>query len=113
MVVTDSLDIEGVRTTLSSRAWAELYPKANATGSYVNRLIGQGAIIVGKSKTTQFSAGTEWLDFQSPVNPRGDGYQESTGSSAGAAAALAGYAWLDHAVGGDCMYSCSLKRDRV
>lgn len=113
MVVTDSFDIEGVRSTWSSRAWAELYSAANASGSYVRRLIDQGAIIVGKSKTTQFSTGTEWIDFQSPINPRGDRYQQSTGSSAGAAAALAGYPWLDHAVGGDCMSQYFMKWDCV
>lgn len=103
MALPDTFDIEGVRTTLSSRAWAELYPEATANGPYVKELLDQGAVIVGKTKTTQFSAGTEWVDFQSPINPRGDRYQESSGSSTGAAASLAGYDWLDYAVGEDCM----------
>lgn len=102
--LTDAFDIEGVRTTLSSRAWAELYPAATSNGPYVSDLLEQGAIIVGKTKTTQLLAGNEWVDFQSPLNPRGDQYQEPSGSSTGAAASLAGYPWLDFAIGGDGKY---------
>lgn len=102
MSLKDNFDIEGVRTTLSSRAWAELYPAATTNGPFVKHLLDQGAIIVGKTKTTQLSAGNEWVDFQSPINPRGDRYQEPSGSSTGAAASLAGYSWLDFAVGGEC-----------
>lgn len=102
----DIFDIKGARTTLSSKAWAELYPAANETAPYVKRLLDLGAIVVGKTKTTQFSTAMEWVDFQSPTNPRGDMYQEPSGSSTGAAASLAGYAWLDHAIGGDCKLLC-------
>lgn len=101
----DTFDIEGVRTTLSSRAWAELYPAAADNGPYVKHLLDQGAIIVGKTKTSQLLAGNEWVDFQSPSNPRGDQYQEPSGSSTGAAASLAGYPWLDYAIGGDSKWS--------
>ncbi|ROW08437.1 hypothetical protein VMCG_03147 [Cytospora schulzeri] len=97
----DTFAAEGVKTTLSSRAWAELYPAANASAAYVQKLLDLGAVVVGKTKTTQFAAGSEWVDVHSPVNPRGDGYQEAGGSSVGAAASLAGYGWLDYAVGGD------------
>ncbi|KAJ4396444.1 hypothetical protein N0V93_000663 [Gnomoniopsis smithogilvyi] len=97
----DTFDIEGVRTALSSRAWAEMYPAAAENGPYVKHLLDQGAIIVGKTKSTQLLAGNEWIEFQSPSNPRGDQYQEPSGSSTGAAASLAGYPWLDYAVGGD------------
>ncbi|ROW13500.1 hypothetical protein VPNG_04455 [Cytospora leucostoma] len=99
----DTLDAEGVKTTLSSRAWAELYPAADASAAYVRALLGLGAVVVGKTKTTQLAAagGADWVDAQSPANPRGDRYQGASGSSAGAAASLAGYGWLDYAVGGD------------
>lgn len=89
-------------TTLSSKAWMELYPPAGRTAAYVQKLTELGVIIVGKTKTTQFSTAVEWVDFQSPMNPRGDCYQEPSGSSTGAAASLAGYHWLDYAIGGDC-----------
>jgi Asp-tRNA(Asn)/Glu-tRNA(Gln) amidotransferase A subunit family amidase len=87
---------------MCSRAWSQLYPAAGATAPYVKYLVDLGAIIVGKTKMTQFSTSVEWTDFHSPINPRGDCYQEPSGSSTGAAASLAGYEWLDHAVGGDC-----------
>lgn len=104
LALSDPFDIEGVKTTLSSRAWAELYPIVTSNGFYVNQLLDRGAIIVGKTKTTQFSSGMEWVDFHSPANPRADMYQISSGNSAGAAAALAGYPWLDNSVGLDGMF---------
>jgi Asp-tRNA(Asn)/Glu-tRNA(Gln) amidotransferase A subunit family amidase len=98
----DIFDVQGIKTTLSSKAWAELYPAAEKSAPYVRHLLQLGAIVVGKTKTTQFATAMEWVDFQSPTNPRGDRYQEPSGSSTGAAASLAGYDWLDHAIGGDC-----------
>lgn len=98
----DIFDLEGVKTTLSSRAWAELYGPAAKNAPYVQKLLDLGGVIVGKTKATQFSTATEWIDFQAPTNPRGDRYQDPSGSSAGAAAALAGYDWLDQSIGGDC-----------
>lgn len=89
-----------------SRAYTELYPPQEKTASYVQKLIDQGAIIVGKTKMTQFASSDEptdqWVDFHCPINPRGDEYQSPSGSSSGSAAALAGYSWLDSSVGGDC-----------
>lgn len=61
---------------------------------------------MGKTKTTQF-ADTEfptgdWVDYHCPFNPRADGYQSPSGSSAGSGAAEAAYEWLDYAIGSDC-----------
>lgn len=103
--IKETFDVGGVRTTMSSRAWAELYPAAITSAPYVRGLLDQGAVIVGKTKTTQFGTAKEWVDFHSPVNPRGDRYQDASGSSTGAAASLSGYSWLDHAVGGECKFS--------
>lgn len=100
----DTFDAQGVKTTLSSRAWAELYPAASASAPFVRRLLDLGAVVVGKTKAAQFSTGAGWVDSRSPANPRGDGYQEAGASSAGAAASLAGYEWLDYAVAGDCEF---------
>jgi Asp-tRNA(Asn)/Glu-tRNA(Gln) amidotransferase A subunit family amidase len=55
-------------------------------------------VIVGKLKTTQF-ADSEWptcdyIDYHAPSNPRADGYQTTSGSSCGSAAAVASYEWL-------------------
>jgi len=43
----------------------------------------------------------QWIDFHCPIKPRGDRYQGPSGSSAGAAAALADYDWLDESIGAD------------
>lgn len=103
--LTDPFDVQGAKTTLSSRAWSQLYPAADNSAAYVKKLLDLGAVVVGKTKTTQFSTGLQWVDHHPPVNPRGDRYHEASGSSAGAAASLAGYRWLDFAVGGDCEFS--------
>lgn len=102
--LNDNFDVRGIKSTLSSKSWAELYPAANTSASYVEDLISLGVVIVGKTKMTQFATGTEWVDFQAPTNPRGDRYQDPSGSLAGAAASLAGYDWLDYAIGGDCRF---------
>lgn len=96
----DTLDAEGARTTLGSRAWAALYPAAGASVSaqYVRELLGLGAVVVGKTRVAQFRTGEEWVDFRGPASLRGDGYQAA---GAGVGAALAGYGWIDYAVGGD------------
>jgi Asp-tRNA(Asn)/Glu-tRNA(Gln) amidotransferase A subunit family amidase len=108
--LTDTFDARGARTTLSSRAWAGLYPRAaGASAAYVRQLLGLGAVVVGKTRAAQLAAGPPaWVDFPPPANPRGDGYQDAGASSAGAAASLAGYAWLDGAVGGACEFSSPL-----
>ena len=41
------------------------------------------------------------VDDMSPIKPRGDQYQRPSGSSSGAAAALAEYSWLDQSIGAD------------
>ena len=98
------MSLKGVLTTLSSRSWSALYsaPKSS-TADYAQRLMDLGAVIVGKTKVSPLASGREWVDAQSPWNPRADQYQRSSGSSAGAGVALAGYEWLQHAVGEDGM----------
>lgn len=70
----------------------------------VQRLVDAGAVLVGKTKTSQFASGEyahDWVDYLCPFNPRGDGYMEPDCSSTGSAAAIAGYDWLDYALGSD------------
>lgn len=105
VALTDTFDVKGAKTTLSSRAWTQLYPAADASAAYVKKLLDLGAVVVGKTRTTQFTTGLQWVDHHAPVNPRGDRYHEASGSSVGVAASLAGYRWLDFAVGGDCEFS--------
>ncbi|KAG9195580.1 hypothetical protein G6011_00701 [Alternaria panax] len=103
--VKDIFDISGIKTGNGNRAWYNLYPPANATAPAVQRLLDAGAIIVGKQKTAQFANGeyatADWIDYHSPFNPRGDGYQDPNFSSAGAGTSVASYDWLDFALGSD------------
>lgn len=108
--IKDIYKLRGTKRTMMSRSYTELYEAEAENADYVKKLISAGAIIVGKTKITQFAGADEptdqWIDFHCPINPRGDRYQSPSGSSTGAAASLAGYPWLDYALGGDCE-SCS------
>ncbi|KAI1084627.1 putative amidase [Whalleya microplaca] len=101
----DIFRLAGVQTTMMSRTYTELYGPESDSADYVKKLISLGAVIVGKTKMTQFASSDEptdqWIDFHCPINPRGDEYQSPSGSSSGAAAALAGYSWLDQSIAGD------------
>ncbi|KAJ6006803.1 hypothetical protein N7451_004747 [Penicillium sp. IBT 35674x] len=105
LCLKDIFHLNGTKTTMMSRAYTELYLAQEKSASYAQKLIEKGAIILGKTKMTQFASSDEptdqWIDFHCPTNPRGDEYQSPSGSSSGAAAALAGYSWLDASVGGD------------
>lgn len=103
--VKDNFKLAGTKTTMTNRAFTELYPADVETADYVKTLVKLGAAIIGKAKMCSFAAGEEptgeWVDFHCPFNPRGDLYQSPGSSSAGSAAALAGYSWLDHSIGTD------------
>lgn len=57
IAVKDVYHLKGVKTGAGCRSFYELYPKRNASAPAVQRLIDQGAVIVGKSKTSQFANG--------------------------------------------------------
>ena len=103
--VKDIYDIAGVRTGDGNRAFYALYPPAKETAVSVQRLIDAGAVIIGKMKTSQFANGevatADWVDYHSPFNPRGDGYQDPSSSSSGPGAGEGSYPWLDVALGSD------------
>lgn len=105
IAVKDIFSLAGVKTSNGNRAWYHLYPPSNVTGTAISRLVEEGAIVVGTQKLSQFAtsevATVDWVDYHSPFNPRGDGYQDSSSSSSGAAASIASYDWLDAAVGTD------------
>lgn len=90
---------------MMNRAYNELYPARVSSADYVKKLIGLGAVIVGKTKMSAFASAEEptdqWIDYHCPFNPRGDKYQTPSCSSTGAGASLAGYSWLDHSIGTD------------
>ncbi|KAL6158970.1 hypothetical protein ACJBU6_03064 [Exserohilum turcicum] len=103
--IKDIYDIKGLRTSNGNRAWYWLYPPANATATPVQNLINAGAIIVGKMITSQFANGetatADWVDYHESFNPRGDGYQDTSSSSAGGGAGTASYPWLNVSLGSD------------
>ena len=104
IAVKDIFDISGVPTIAGSRSYELYIGDATATASSIKDLIDLGAVIVGKTKTTQFASGEfarDWVDFQCPFNPRGDGYFETGCSSAGSAVGVAAYEWLDYTIGSD------------
>ena len=118
IAVKDVIDVEGYRTGASNRAYHALYPPKAVSSPIVDELISLGAVVIGKTKSTQFALGEEptadWIDYHCPFNPRGDGYQTTEGSSAGSGAAVAAYDWLDLALGTDskssiCLYSAMRK----
>ncbi|UNI19489.1 hypothetical protein JDV02_005671 [Purpureocillium takamizusanense] len=104
VAIPDVSSLLGVQTTVSSRAWRYLHAlPAAATSVLADRLLAMGAVIVGKTKSSQFGDGGEWVDEQAPWSPRGDGYQKPGRGAAGAGAGVAGYEWLKaaFAVDGD------------
>ncbi|OCL07695.1 amidase signature enzyme [Glonium stellatum] len=105
LAVKDNVDLAGTKTSMSSRAMEELYPEKDETAPAIQDLIDLGAIVVGKTKTSQFADVEEptvdWVDTHCPFNPRGDGYLSPNYSSSGSAAAVAAYSWLDIALGTD------------
>jgi hypothetical protein len=103
--VKDIYDIAGVKTSCGNRAYYDLYPARTVTAVAVQRLIDAGAVIIGKMKTSQFANGEtatcDWVDFHSPFNIRGDGYQDPSSSSSGPGAGIGAYDWLDIGIGSD------------
>ncbi|KAH8880962.1 amidase signature enzyme [Thozetella sp. PMI_491] len=103
--IKDIYSLAGIKQTNGNRAWYNLYPANTVTGTAVSRLIAAGAQIVGVQKPSQFANGetatADWVDFHSPFNPRGDGYQDPSSSSSGAGASIGSYEWLDIALGSD------------
>jgi len=101
------MDLNGLKTGASSRAYTSLYPVRTKTAEVVQRLMDLGFVVIGKLKTTQFAdpewPTCDWVDYHPPFNPRGDGYLTTSGSSAGSAAAVASYDWMDFALGTDSM----------
>lgn len=93
--VKDIYDIAGVKTSDGNRAYYNLYPPRNATTVAVQKLIDAGVLIICKQKSSQFANGEEatadWVDYHSPFNPRGDGYQDPSSSSAGAGSSIGSY----------------------
>jgi amidase len=88
VAIKDLMDTEGIRTTYGSRIYADHVPTTDAL--IVQRLRAAGAIVIGKTNTPEFGAGSHTFNdvFGATRNPY-DLTRSAGGSSGGAAAALA------------------------
>lgn len=105
VVIKDSMEVAGVRTTFGSRAFRDHVPAIS--DHCVERLEANGAIVLAKSNTPEFEAGANTFNdvFDATLNPW-DTRLTAGGSSGGSAVAVAtGMAWL--AQGSD--FACSLR----
>ena len=55
--VKDIIDVAGLETGLGNRSYRRLYPSRTSSAQCISQLIDSGAILVGKTKTTQFAEG--------------------------------------------------------
>ncbi|KAL4939101.1 amidase signature domain-containing protein [Aspergillus oleicola] len=104
IAIKDNIHLKGIRTSVGNYAFSQTFPPQPKTAACIQRLVDQGAVIVGKTKMNSFGnweEPLEYIDYQAPWSPRADGYQSTGGSSSGSAVAVAAYEWVDVAVGTD------------
>ncbi|KUJ23209.1 amidase signature enzyme [Mollisia scopiformis] len=108
IAVKDIYDLRGLPTSAGCKAYGAHHGPSKDTAECIKVLLDQGAVIVAKAKTVQFASGmasADWTADKCPTNPRGDGQLDTGCSSAGSAAAIAGYEWLDTTIGSDSLGS--------
>ena len=88
VIVKDNIDVKGMPTTAGAKALLDNYPKENAP--IVQKLIDNGAIIIGKANMSEFafSARNSYSSFGHVYNAFNSKYT-SYGSSGGTAVAIA------------------------
>jgi amidase len=98
----DVFDVAGHRTGFGNPTWLETHPPAGRTASAVERLLGAGARLVGKTVTDEltYSLTGENVHYGTPANPRCP-ERVPGGSSSGSASAVAGGV-CGLALGTDC-----------
>lgn len=105
LAVKDLMDLKGIKTSGGNRAYYEMIAAANKTASSIQRLIKAGAVVVGKTKLSEFAFAAPWVtdhtDYLLPFNPRGDGQNLVADSSVGSGSCTASYDWIDAALGTD------------
>lgn len=105
ITIPENLAIKGAATTVSSKDYASLNSDpVRRHSEYVQRLLNQGAIIIGKTKASQFGSSRDWVDTVAPHNDRQDREQKPGGIDAGASNGLAGYYWYSYAAGQDGLH---------
>ncbi|RBQ76487.1 hypothetical protein FVER14953_20104 [Fusarium verticillioides] len=104
VAVKDCYLLQGLKTSLCNRAYYDLSEPAAFTAEVVQRLVEDGAHILGLTKLSSMIVREEPMDavdYPTAFDPRGDGYQSPAGSSSGSAVAVVAYDWLDCAIGTD------------
>ena len=103
--VKDLFHINGLKTSGGSRSYYQSYGYQNYTTETVQLTLDAGASLIGKTKTIAFALGAPRngmeVDYPDPWSSRGDGYQNTGGSSSGSGAAVTAYDWVDFAIGSD------------
>jgi Asp-tRNA(Asn)/Glu-tRNA(Gln) amidotransferase A subunit family amidase len=103
--VKDIFHIKGMKTSGGSLAYYQIYDYQNYTMETVEFCLNAGAELIGKLKTIAFALGApnngQEIDYPDPWSARGDGYQNTGGSSSGSGAAVAAYDWVDFTLGSD------------
>lgn len=97
----DFFDLKGVPTGAGSPEWLATHAAPTASSPIVDRLLGAGATLVGKTHTDElaWSLNGENAHYGTPINPAAPG-RIPGGSSSGSAAATAG-GLVDFAIGSD------------
>lgn len=72
--VKDIIDVDGLETGLGNRSYRKLYPSRTSSARCIDQLLNAGALLMGKTKTSQFAEGevpSQWygnfLNFQHPL----------------------------------------------
>lgn len=100
----DIYHARGLPTAAGSIAYQLIHDIPDETAPSIEILLDIGAVIVGKTRTSQFAHGAhpwEFIDVPYSWNPRADGHLTASASSSGSACAIAAYEWLDFTVGSD------------
>lgn len=97
----DLFDLAGVPTGAGNPQWLATHPVPTKSSPIVDRLLGAGATLVGKTHTDEiaWSLNGENVHYGTPTNPAAPG-RIPGGSSSGSAAATAG-TLVDFAIGSD------------
>ncbi|KAI9670874.1 MAG: hypothetical protein M1817_003759 [Caeruleum heppii] len=69
--VKDVIDIAGCKTGCGNEGYRNVYPEASRNATVVQQLLDAGAILVGKTKTTQFGEGSDPTDCRAPAGVNG------------------------------------------
>lgn len=96
VAIKDLADVAGVRTTYGSRIFKDHIP--DTSHPVVERIEGNGGIVVAKSNTPEFGSGGSTFNevFGRTANPWNTSLTSGGSTGGGAAALAAGEVWLAH-----------------